>query len=97
MPGVWPLPNMARMGFAPFIKRIDWDDEPDIPVSWPAWARLLTVSFCARVQNRSGEEEIRTPVRVIYSHEMEFANHGISPMVPRALPESTLLSVSSCI
>ena len=79
MPGVWPLPNMARMGFAPFIKRIDWDDEPDIPVSWPAWARLLTVSFCARVQKRRGEEEIHYPFTIVHDHTVEFENPPREP------------------
>ena len=79
MPGVWPLPNMARMGFAPFIKRIDWDDEPDIPVSWPSWARVLTVSFCARVQRRRGEGEIHFPFTIVHDHSVEFENPPQEP------------------
>ena len=79
MPGVWLLPMMTRMSYPQIIKRIEWDDEPSIPSSWPQWARVLTGSFCARVQNRIGEEEIRTPLRVIYSHEMEFANPPPQP------------------
>ena len=79
MPGVWLLPNMIRMGFPPFIKRIDWDDEPDIPTSWPQWARLLTVSFCARVQKRRGEEEIHVPFNIIHSHEVDLINPPREP------------------
>ena len=71
-PGVWPLPNLARMGFAPHTKRIDWDDEPDNPVSWPSWARVLTVSFCARVQKRRGDGEIHFPFVILHDHTVEF-------------------------
>ena len=77
MPGVWPLPMMERMQYPPLIRRIQWEDEPSIADSWPQWMRTMTVSFGHRVANRVGDEEVRAPFNVIYSHEVELANPAV--------------------